>query len=87
MIRDGSHGNEISWIVTMGVGSLVLGALTMTGFGASGSGDTIVSATPSLTTVLVLIGLLGLVALQVSHMAGRRLHRTTVPASAEPARA
>jgi hypothetical protein len=87
MSRDERHGNEISWLVTMGVGSLVLGAITMSGFGASGSGDTMVSATPSITTLLVLLGVVGLVALQVSHVVGHRPHRTPLTASAEPVHA
>jgi hypothetical protein len=88
MIRNGSHGNTISWLVTMGVGSAALCAMTLTGFGSSVSGDTVVTATPAISTTLVLIGILALVLLQLSHVAGRRPARPArASASGEPVRA
>jgi len=67
--------------------SAVFGAMTMSGFGSAGSGDMAVTSTSPITTVLLLVGVIVLIELQVSHMAGRRVHGTSRATSAEPVRA
>ncbi|MGD0018095.1 MAG: hypothetical protein ABSD62_02475 [Candidatus Limnocylindrales bacterium] len=87
MNRSRSHGIVIATIAATSVASLALGIATLNGFGASGAGDLLVSSTPAASTVLLLIGVVVLIELELSHLAGRRSRRTTRAAALEPAHA
>jgi hypothetical protein len=77
----------IATIAATSVASIALAVATLGGFGGSGAGDLLVSSTPAASTALLLIGILVIIELQWSHVAGRRSSRTARASVHEPARA
>ena len=83
----GINKHAVAALLTAAAASVVLGAMTMSGFGSAGAGDVAVTSTPPILTVLLLVGVIVLIELQVSHMAGRRVRRTNRSTSVEAVRA